>query len=177
MLIFAVGTMGYFFVKNKIWETIALIAIAMVLFRPGLLLDRFQAPYLDVEPTKIFEIAKNSPDNSDIRLQLEGFNLDGELISSTYQLPLGKSGGGGFDRLTQYTGIEFIENAENKIIVDSIAFGGAAGSAGIDFDWELKKIKVPSNRLPKEIFYIPAFLALGLIIVLQRRRSKKHLVS
>jgi hypothetical protein len=103
---------------------------------------------------------------------LEGENINGDLISSTFVLPLGASGGEGFDRLAQSSGIEFIEN-NGKIIVDAVAFGGPAEAAGIDFDWELKTIKVENDRLPKELFYIPAFLLLGLIIFLQKRRHKR----
>ena len=34
-------------------------------------------------------------------------------------------------------------------------------------------VELPSDRLPKEIFWIPALGILGLIIVMQRRRGKQ----
>ncbi|MFX4221028.1 MAG: DUF3394 domain-containing protein [Thalassobaculum sp.] len=46
-----------------------------------------------------------------------------------------------------------------------------------DFDFyadnpvRIAEIHVAVERLPKEIFYIPALLLLGLVIVLQRRRT------
>ena len=169
MLVFAAGTMGYFIVRSRLWESLTLVLVAMVLFRPGLLLDQFQPAYFDAEPKEIFEIAKAAPDNLDIRLQLEGLNIDGDEISSVFQLPLGVSGIDGFERLAQSTGIEFIEQ-DGAIIVDDIVFGGPADSAGIDFDWRLTAIKMPNERLPKQLFYIPALFLLGLVVLVQRRR-------
>ena len=169
MLVFAAGTMGYFIVRSKLWESIALVLVALVLFRPGLLLDQFQPAYVDAAPAKIFEIAKNAPDNTDIRLQLEGLNLDGDEVAATFQLPLGTAGSEGFERLAQNTGLELITQDE-RVIVDAITFGSPAESAGIDFDWELTAIKVANDRIPKQIFYIPALLLLGGVVMLQRRR-------
>ena len=33
------------------------------------------------------------------------------------------------------------------------------------------KVEMPNNRMPKEIFYIPALLLLGLVILFQRKRQ------
>ncbi|MEO9458776.1 MAG: TRAP transporter permease [Lentilitoribacter sp.] len=172
MLLFAAGTMGYFMTRSRLWESLALVLVALTLFRPGLFLDQVQPPFIETDPAQIFEIAKTAEDESDIRLLLEGENINGDQISSTFVLPLGASGDEGFDRLAQSSGVEFIDS-DGKIIVDAVAFGGPAEAAGIDFDWELKTIKVENDRLPKELFYIPAFLLLGLIIFLQKRRHKR----
>ncbi len=48
-----------------------------------------------------------------------------------------------------------------------------------DFDFyadvpvALAGVEVPAARLPAQIFYIPALLLLGLVILLQRRRQTK----
>ena len=36
---------------------------------------------------------------------------------------------------------------------------------------EISEVKKPTSRMPKEIFYIPAFLLFGLVWWLQRRRT------
>ena len=40
MLAFAAATQGFWLVKNRIWETAALLVIALLLFRPGIVWDR-----------------------------------------------------------------------------------------------------------------------------------------
>ena len=169
MLVFAAGTMGYFFTKSKLWESLVLILVAFVLFRPGFLLDQVQAPYSDVSGAQVFQMAKDAPDGGELRLKLEGETIDGDWLASTFLLPLGDAGGEGAERLAQAAGIEFRQE-DGKVLVDAISFGKPAEQAGVDFDWELKAIEVENDRMPKEVFYIFAFLALGLVIMVQRRR-------
>ncbi len=173
MLVFAAGTMGYFFTRNRLWESAALVLVAMLLFRPGLVLDYVQPPFVIAEPAKVFDIAKSAPNGDSIRLKLEGENLDGDFISSTFVLPLGDKGAEGFDRLASAAGLELVES-DGKIIVDSLGFGGPAEQAGVDFDWQLVAIEKPADRMPKELVYIPALALLALIIFLQRRRMPRE---
>ena len=44
MLLFAAATQGYFLVKNRIWETVAMLLIAFTLFRPGYWMDQIYPP-------------------------------------------------------------------------------------------------------------------------------------
>ncbi|MEL6318558.1 MAG: DUF3394 domain-containing protein, partial [Pseudomonadota bacterium] len=79
---------------------------------------------------------------------------------------------GGAARLEKSGGLKLVEQ-EGKVVVDSITFGGAAEKAGVDFDWELKAVEIEADRLPKELFYLPAFLLIGGVIMLQRSRSPR----
>jgi hypothetical protein len=49
--------------------------------------------------------------------------------------------------------------------------------SGIDFyaseRAEVLAVLTPAERLPKQLFYIPALLLLGLVVMLQRRRQTK----
>ncbi|MEL6600003.1 MAG: TRAP transporter permease, partial [Pseudomonadota bacterium] len=141
MLVFTAGTMGYFFARNRWWESIALILIAFALFRPGLILDQFAPEYRTASATEVFALSTDAPDGGDIRLLLEGENLDGDFVSSTFLMPLGEKGAEGADRLFTAAGLEFREE-DGGIYVDSISFGQAAEQAGIDFDWQLTGIEV-----------------------------------
>ena len=86
-------------------------------------------------------------------------------------LPLGEKMEDGHERLLSQAGIG-LEEKDGKMIVADVGFGSPAEKAKIDFDWEVKIIELPTDRLPKEIFWIPAMALLGLIIVVQRRRGK-----
>ncbi len=176
MLVFAAGTMGYFFTRSRLWESLALVAVALVLFRPGFLLDQISPAHSIITPSQINELAAKAPDEGHLRLKLEGVNLDGNFISSTFELPLGKAGRDAVARLRDDAGIEFRKDAD-KVVVDAISFGKPAEQAGVDFDWELTGIEVANDRMPKQIFYIPALMLLGLIIFVQRRRRARHTFS
>ncbi len=170
MLVFAAGTMGYFLTRSRLWESFVLVAVALTLFRPGFWLDRVAPAHIQEPPAQIFALAEQAADNATLRVGLEGMTLDGAQVSSVFQLPLGPSGRTGYERLSQSAGLDLVER-EGKVIVDLLAFGGPAEQMGVDFDWEVTGIDIENDRMPKEIFYIPALLMLGLIVFVQRRRK------
>ncbi|MCK5778274.1 MAG: TRAP transporter permease [Rhodospirillales bacterium] len=172
MLVFAAGTQGYFFARSKIYESVLLILIAFTLFRPGFWLDMVWSPYHQVDPTKIDELAADLPAGSDLRVLVGGEDLaTGQQVEKFVVLPLGEKMEDGHERLLSQAGIG-LEEKDGKMIVADVGFGSPAEKAKIDFDWEVKIIELPTDRLPKEIFWIPAMALLGLIIVVQRRRGK-----
>ncbi|SOH95261.1 TRAP transporter, 4TM/12TM fusion protein [Monaibacterium marinum] len=175
MLIFAAGTMGYFLTRSRLWESAVLVLVALTLFRPGFWLDRFEDAYVMEPPARVFALAEEVPSGGTLRLGLEGMTLFGDHVASTYQLPLGEAGRSGFDRLAQSAGLELVER-DGAVIVDMIGFGQAAEQAGIDFDWTLTGVEVENDRMPKEIFYIPALLLFGLVVFVQRRRQQRELL-
>nr|WP_236045453.1 MULTISPECIES: TRAP transporter permease [Pseudooceanicola] len=173
MLIFAAGTMGWFITRSRLWESLALVLVALTLFRPGFWLDRVQPPYEDLPPAQIFDLARAAPDGASLRVGLEGMTLDGDHKAATFQLPLGPAGPDGAARLSRAAGLDLVER-DGAVIVDMIAFGGPAEQMGIDFDWTVTAIEEPAKRLPKEIFYLPALLLLGLVSLVQSRRKQRE---
>jgi hypothetical protein len=169
MLVFAAATMGYFFTRSKLWESAALLLIAFTLFRPGFWLDLLEPPYENLPATEIVEKAADMPANTSILLDVEGISLEGDEVSKSVMLPLGPEASGE-DRL--YNAGIAVRNEDGKVFIDDLVFGGPAEKAGLDFDFEITAIKIEADRMPKEVFFIPAFILLGGIIVLQRRRRR-----
>ncbi|MBO9505992.1 TRAP transporter permease [Thalassospira sp. A3_1] len=169
MLVFAAGTMGYFFTRSKLWESAALLLIAFTLFRPGFWLDLLEPPYENLPATEIVEKAADMPANTSILLDVEGINLEGDEVTKSVMLPLGPEASGE-DRL--YNAGIAVRTEDGKVFIDDLVFGGPAEKAGLDFDFEITAIKIEADRMPKEVFFIPAFIVLGGIIVLQRRRRR-----
>ena len=91
-------------------------------------------------------------------------------------LPLGE-GADGETRLSNGSGLLVMLDGDQAILEEPFDPGSIAGQAMRDFDFygdepaRIVTVEVPADRLPKEIFYIPALLLLGIIIVLQRRRT------
>jgi hypothetical protein len=101
---------------------------------------------------------------------VEGETLEGDQVSKAVMLPMGAVAPGE-DRLAD-AGLELVPGEGDEMVVDNVVFGSTAERLGIDFDWRLTAVMVENDRPAKELFYIPALAILGLVIVLQRRRSK-----
>ena len=167
MLTFSAATQGYWLVKNKIWESLALCLIAFVLFRPGFFWDMIFPEYQNIAASQIESVAEQTPENGKLRLVVEGETIDGKQVKKTVQLPLGASGTGP-ERLME-AGLE-IMLTDNKVLLDNVVFDSAAQKAGLDFDWEILSVQVLSERLPKQLMFFPALVLLGLLALLQKRR-------
>ncbi len=167
MLLFAAGTQGYFLVRSKLWESLAMILIAFTLFRPGFWMDMVVEP-LDIRPpTEIAEIAEAQEPDIMLRVTMSGETIDGKFVTRIVPLPLGPLAAGP-ERLA-HAGIETREE-DGKVLVDNIVFGTAAEKAGVDFDWEIVDVRAEADQPPKQLFFIPALALFGLIVLLQLRR-------
>ncbi|MCH8001209.1 MAG: TRAP transporter permease [Proteobacteria bacterium] len=170
MLLFAAATQGYFIVKCRIWEIVALLLIAFTLFRPAFWMDQIYPPLESVSATNLYEVAERMPVDAQIRIRVMGEDIEGRKIDKVVMLPLGAAGSGK-DRLFE-AGLELLFD-DGKVIVDNVVFGSTAERQKIDFDFEIASVEVETDRPAKQWFYLPALIALGLIIMLQRRRREK----
>ena len=175
MMLFAAATQSWFLTKSKMWENLALLLIAFTLFRPGFWLDMVEEPYVQVDPAKLVELAGTAPDDASLRVRLSGEDFaSGKMTTTTVALPLGKQADGdGVARLDKSAGIAFRTEDDGKVYVDNLAYGGDLQQKGIDFDWEVNVVEEEADRMPKEVFYIPALALLALIIWLQLGRARR----
>ncbi len=169
MMLFAAATQGFFIVKCRKWEILALLLVAFTLFRPGFWMDQIYPPLESKPASEIYNIAGNMPADSQIRVRVKGEDIEGRLIDKTVMLPLGAAGSGE-DRLFE-AGLELLVD-DGKTIVDNVVFGSTAERQKIDFDFEIISVEVKADRPAKQWFYLPAMLVLGLIIMLQRGRRE-----
>ncbi|NQU57735.1 MAG: TRAP transporter permease, partial [Rhodospirillales bacterium] len=76
MMLFAAATQGFFLVKNRVWETVALLLVAFTLFRPGYWLDQIVSPYVPVDPNTVYEFVGEVPDNGVMTVVVSGPDFD-----------------------------------------------------------------------------------------------------
>ncbi|MCP4286535.1 MAG: TRAP transporter permease [Gammaproteobacteria bacterium] len=169
MLLFAAATQGYWLVKSRIWESLAILLVAFTLFRPGFWWDMAYEPVMMISPIEITQIAEQVAPEGNLQMLVAGENLDGKFIEKTILLPMGPAGPGG-ERLTN-VGLE-TRTEGTKVLADNVVFGSSAQDAGLDFDWEIINLQVPAERPPKHLMFIPALLLLGVIATVQRRRKQ-----
>ncbi len=183
MMLFAAATMGWFLFKSKLWESIALLLIAFTLFRPGFWLDYVSPPF-EVRPgVEAITLAEAMPDGADMRIRIVGPDFDDvdELNNTSIILNLGEKADGE-SRFTN-GGLQVMEE-DGKVIIDSLTWDSKHKQLDRlftmgDFEYPIliDKVLLKRDRNPKELFYIPALLLLGLICMLQLRRKRNSLTQ
>lgn len=170
MLTFAAATQGWFLIKSRWWETVALLVVAFTLFRPGYFWDEIYPPLIEKPASELVQVLDQIPAGGQLRLRLKGERMSGKEFEMTVMLPVGAEATGA-EKLSGL-GIETSEQ-DGRVIVDMVGFGSAAKKAKIDFDQEILGIQMPNDRPNKEFMFLPALLLLSLIWLSQRRRIRK----
>lgn len=172
MLVFSSATQGWWFTKNKWWETVLMLLITFSFFRPGFWWDELY-PAKDIyQGTEIVQIAEQLVPGQSLELRVAGETLEGDMMEKTVLLPFEETAQTGEERVSSM-GLMLNSN-DNKMIVDMVEFGSPAEASGIDFDWEIKQVLVPADRPMKEWVFVPTLLLLILMGFNQRRRAQKE---
>ncbi|MFU8882680.1 MAG: TRAP transporter permease, partial [Rhodobacterales bacterium] len=174
MLLFAAATQGWFLTRNRIYESALLLLIAFSLFRPGYWMDMISPPYDILPPSQIEEAMMATPPGELLRLRIDGLNDLGDPISFVALLPVGE-GATADDRLAA-AGLQLSLQGD-QVIVDNATFGSPAQRAGFDWDQEITQVLAPLPQPSKYWIFVPAFLLLGGIALLQRRRVAGQAVT
>ena len=176
MLVFAAATQRYFFARNNWFDTVALLLVALTLFRPGILLDMVQPPFDDKPGVEIYDVAAAQPPGGTLRMELVGTDYNNPDKRMTKYIVISLDDGAtGEDRIAD-TGLTFLEDGD-RLTLDEPFPGTPFAYLGQDFDFYaddpvvLEVVQTPAARMPKEIFYIPAFILLAIVILMQRRRQ------
>lgn len=171
MLIFAAATQGYFITRSKAWETVSLLIIAFVLFRPGFFWDKVYPPLVEQPPSQLVQIVGDTEPGAQLRLTVKGEKMNGDGYVKTVMLQIGEEPTGE-ERLASI-GIETREE-EGRIFVDNVVFSSAAEKANIEWDQEILNIQQKAPRPPKQLMFFPAMLLFYLVWFSQRKRSIKQ---
>lgn len=176
MLLFAAATQGYFLAPSRFYESAALLLVAFTLFVPNVWLNMVQDPFREVPPVEFETALGEAPEGERIRLQIAGpdFNT-GERAETT--LVIFAEGADAATRMSN-TGLLLIPEGD-VMRLDEPMFGTETAEALVDFDFyadepvQLSAVQMARDRWPAQIFYLPALLLLGIVILLQRRRQTK----
>ena len=177
MLTFAAATQQYMFVRNKAWESLAFLLIAFAMYRPGFWLDQVSPPYDYRAGADIISEAEQAPADGFLRFVVTGPDSRyGDPFTTTVMAPMGASGDGEA-RLMTAAGLMINIDGE-RAILDEPMPSTALSQTMLAFDFygdepvQIERIEVPTERMAKEWFYIPAIILLFFVIVLQRRRLR-----
>ncbi|MGI9463719.1 MAG: TRAP transporter permease, partial [Aestuariivirgaceae bacterium] len=163
MMLFASATQSWFLTRNRVWESVALLLIAFTLFRPGFWLDQVSPPYYDVDPSKVYEVVGAAPDNGVLTMVVSGPNFDtGKMDATTILVNLGKP----VEAIERLRASGLTVSVEDGLAKIEEPFQGTPlfDKIGNLFDFYgddpvvVKTIKQKTDRMAKEVFYIPAVL-------------------
>ena len=176
MMLFAAATQGWFFTRNRMWESLALLLIAFTLFRPGYWLDRISPPFETRNGNQAMKIAANLPDDATMRIRIVGPDFDDidRPNNTSIILKLGKKAPA--EERFMKAGLNVLEE-DGMVKIDGLTWDSKLKHldklftmGDPDKPLYIDKVLLKNQRPAKELFYIPALLLLGLIILLQRRR-------
>ncbi|MGB4113524.1 MAG: TRAP transporter permease, partial [Yoonia sp.] len=167
MLVFAAATQGYFVVRSKWYESVALLLVAFTLFRPGFWWDMVYPPYANVPASQLTQLVEAAPAGASKRLWIEGMNLDGKEIKKGVLLPLGEQGSAR-ERLKN-VGLMVMPEGDRMRIMQ-VKFNSRAEKLGFEQGFEIVSVEVIAERPDKELMFLLAAALLAGVVANQRRR-------
>ncbi|MCY4335170.1 MAG: TRAP transporter permease [Litoreibacter sp.] len=176
MLVFAAVTQGYFIAKTKLWEGVVMMLIVFMLFRPDFFLDQWQEKYTESTGAAALKTLGNLPEGETARLRISAPDFDTGIVGTTTITFTPETSGSGLERLNS-VGLAVLES--DGILQLEEPFPGTPyfETLANDYDFygdepaQIEAVAVENDRMPKEIFFIPALLLLLLIVAIQRPRA------
>jgi TRAP transporter 4TM/12TM fusion protein len=169
---FVAATQNWLLTRNRWYETAALLLICFTLFRPGFWLDRLQAPFEARPASEIVSLANAIPQGLTLRFRVTSQSRAGDDVEKLVRLTM-RSGADGIQRLRN-AGLG-ITTLGDKVTVQTVRFGSEAAKYGLAAGDEILSVLIPAHRPSRYWFAVPAFLLLGFVVVLQRRRRSPRI--
>jgi hypothetical protein len=151
--------------------------VAFTLFIPSFWLDRVQAPFEQKPPVMLAQMVDQLEPGARLRFVVQGPSFTtGEPTSLTISHVAGPND----PSTNRLKGDGLIMLPEqDRLFLEEPVFGSQFQEQLKNFDFyldnrvEITEVMVAADRLPKQIFYLPAIFLFLIVIVLQRRRQTK----
>ncbi|NEN75529.1 TRAP transporter permease [Pelistega sp. NLN82] len=179
ILAFTAATMGYFFTRNRPWETLVLIIAAFMLFNPGFFMEKISPSERHILPVQLTQEIEKIAVGDKFKVKVSGLNPYGKevIFYAELKVPEGNTGDDrikalGLTLLDTGEMIDINNQSSNKIIIDNVEIDSPAADTGLNWDQVLLDVVLPQKALPKEITMIPALFLISFIAWNQRRRKQ-----
>jgi hypothetical protein len=174
MATFVAASQNWLLMRNRWYETLALLLICFTLFRPGYWLDRIQPPFEERPPVQLLEVAGKARLGSTIRFRVNSQSRTGEDVEKLVRLTM-RTGEGGIERMAR-AGL-VVRAQGNEVTVQSVRFGSEAAKYGLAGGDQIVNVLVPAERASRYWFVLPALLLLAGIVALQLRRRRRPQIA
>jgi len=167
-LLFAAATMRWFRVRCSWFEVGLLLIATFLFFRPDWVIDRIHPKYISAPATEIFAQADKLAEDEWLVIAIAGTNVEGEAITKTVALPMGK-GNNGRERLRD--GGVTITQLGNEVEIANVKFGSRARKLGVEQGFKIQQLQLPNPARPSPHWVLLPAAALALLVWwLQGRR-------
>ena len=176
MLVFASVTQGYFIARTRRWEAAVLMLCVFMLFRPGFFLDQIQEQYSETSGPAALTALSDVPVGDTARLRISAPDFDTGIVGTITITVTPEAEGTGEERLDA-VGLTVIETDGLLTLEEPFPGTPFFETLANDYDFygdapaQIEAIQVENDRMPKEIFFIPALLLILLIVAIQRPRA------
>jgi len=169
MFAFVSATQNWLLVRNRWYETIALLVVCFTLFRPGFWLDQISEPFIDRPAGELMAVADRTATGHPVRLRIETQNISGDTIQKLIRFDLGK-GDTGAERL-RAAGLT-VNALGDTVKVGNVRLGSPAAKNNIVPGDTVLNVTIPAERMSPYWFAVPALILYALIFLNQRRRKR-----
>lgn len=175
MLTFSSATQGWWFTKNRWWETVLLLLITFSLFRPGYWWDMIYPAKNIYSGIEITQVIDQLDVGQSLQLQVAGENVDGQWTEKVVYLPFDDNAETAQQRIASMGLV--LNQVGDKMMVDLVEFGSPAQLSGISFDWQIVSVILEADRPMKEWVFAPTLLLLFGLGFNQRKRAQHSQIN
>jgi hypothetical protein len=166
MMAFVAALQGFFFDRNRWWETALLLFICFTLFRPNFWMDRIIDPFRQLPAAQVMRVIDETRGAGTLRLHVATQDLSGDDVTKAIRLSLG--GKGDARQRLAFSGLVLSPGEQPAIV--SVRPGSEAARQRLRPGDKIESVSVLNERPSPFLFAIPALVALLAIAMLQRRR-------
>ncbi|MGB9365689.1 MAG: TRAP transporter permease [Xanthobacteraceae bacterium] len=166
MMAFVAALQGFFFARNRWWETCVLLLVCFTLFRPQFWMDLVAPPFRALPGSEIVKMIDATPAGGSLRFRVETTDISGDPANKTVRLKL--NAGDDARRRLAATGIALASPSQPTIT--SVRPGSEAARLKLRPGDKVESVSVPNERPSAYLFTIPALALLAALVWLQRRR-------
>lgn len=176
MLVFAAATQGYFIAKTRKWEAGVMLLIVFMLFRPGFFLDQFQEKYTENTGQAAITALEDLPVGETARLQISAPDFDTGIVGDITVEFTPEAAGSAVERLNA-VGLGLLVDGDMLGLDEPFPGTPYFNQLANDYDFygdepaQISVVSIENDRMPKELFFIPALLLLLMIVAIQRPRA------
>ncbi|MGB1235218.1 MAG: TRAP transporter permease, partial [Planktomarina sp.] len=176
MLVFAAVTQGYFIAKSRKWEGAVMLLVVFMLFRPDFFLDQWHDKYTETSGPAALTALSELPTGETARLRISAPDFDTGIVGNMTVTFTPEADGSALERLSA-AGLSVMQDGDMLTLDEPFPGTPYFDQLANDYDFygdepaQIAVVAIENDRMPKEIFFIPALLLLLLIVAIQRPRA------
>ncbi|HZH26822.1 MAG TPA: TRAP transporter permease [Azospirillaceae bacterium] len=171
MCAFSAATLGFLYIRTKVWEIVVLLLASFILMNPLFFMDLAYPRWQELPAGRLGEVMGDVPDKGRVAVRVEGLSIEGEDVNRTLSLRLGPPAP--VEERLQAAGLRVMRSGDQYRIVQ-VQLGSQANKLGLEQGWTIGSVLVPNPERPSEYWlYIPAAALLGMVVLAQLSRRRR----